>query len=192
MKKITIAGVDPGFANIGLCLIDLFVSGEFDLICTKLVLTSASKKKVGQIDDEIRRLSEIEDAIIEFLDEHNPDVLVMEEPGKCLMKRKTGWATNPTLLRTSSLMWGAAHAICRARGIYCIKVGSQAIKVKLCEKRSASKAEVEKAVKERFPDYDGWPTTKKIEHVCDAVGAVITGSTDPAVMVNLRKLKNDA
>ncbi len=191
---LRIVGVDPGFANVGFAIIDLFAIGGSDLVATKLVTTAPSKKKITQNQDEKQRLEEIEDAFIAFIDEHNPDVMVTEEPGKCLMKRNIGgkwvWQTNPKLLRTSCLMWGSIHGVCRGRGIYAISVGSQAIKKTLCNKKNASKPEVIAAVKSKFPGYTKWPKTKKVEHVADAAGAAITGFTDPAVMVMLKKLRS--
>jgi Holliday junction resolvasome RuvABC endonuclease subunit len=191
---LRLVSADPGFANIGFAIVDLLAIGGADLVATKLVTTTPSKKKITQHEDEKQRLEEIEDAFIAFIDEHNPTVMVTEEPGKCLMRRNIGgkvqWQTNPKLLRTSCLMWGSIHGICRSRGIYCVSVGSQAIKKTLCNKKNASKADVIAAVKSRFPGYTKWPKSKKVEHVADAVGAAITGFTDPAVMVMLKRLRS--
>jgi len=198
MSKIRIAGGDPGFANIGFGVVDLYAIGGSELVGLQSVKTAKGKGKVNQIDDELRRLHEIEDALIEFLDEHRPDVFAMEEPGKCLMKRpptcrckgnKPTWQTNPTLLRTSSLMWGSVSGICRVRGIYVVKYTSQEIKKSLCNKKSASKEDIQKAVKEMFPTFKDWPKAKsRIEHVADAVGAAVTAFKEPFVMSLLRKL----
>lgn len=195
MSKLRIVGVDPGFANVGLCVVDILDVGGSVIVATKLVVTKPSSTKTGKLEDEQRRLEEIEDAVISLLNDYEPDVLAMEEPGKCLMRRpnritkKPEWVTNPSLLRTSCLMWGAVHGICRARGIYCVKVGSQEIKKTLCGKKNASKEDVIKAVKSKYPSYTDWPTTKKVEHVADAVGAAVASFSKPAVMVMTRKLR---
>ncbi len=191
MSKLRILGVDPGFANVGLSIVDLFAVGGSDLVATKLVVTSPTKGQAKKLGDEMRRLSEIEDAVISFIDEYQPDILSTEEPGKCLMRRAGKWATNPSLLRTSCLMWGALHGVCRARGIYTLMVGSKDIKLAMCNKKGASKEEVIAAVKAMYPAYNAWPTTKKVEHVADAVGAAVTGFTDPVVMVMARKLRTE-
>jgi len=196
VSSFRIVGVDPGFANLGFCAIDLFSVGGSSLVDTKLVTTSPEKGKSKNISDELRRLAEIEDAFKLFLDEHKPDVLAMEEPGKCLMRRpnpitrKPEWVTNSSTLRTSCMMWGAIHGICRDRGIYCIKVGAQQIKKTLCNKKNASKDEVVAAVKARYPAYKGWPKSKKVEHVADAVGAAVVSFIDPVVMTMLRRLSS--
>jgi len=190
MSKLRIGGCDPGFANIGFSAVELYPVGASELLGVKLVTTQKTKSKVRLIEDEIRRIREIEDAFIAFLDEWHPDVFAMEEPGKCLMRRESGWATNPTLLRTSCLMWGSISGICRARGIYVMQYTSQAIKKTICGANNASKTDMEKAIKERYPTFKGWPTTKKVEHVVDAVGAAVTAFKEPFVMSLMRKLEN--
>lgn len=197
MSKLRIIGVDPGFANAGFCVVDLLAIGGSDLVVTKLVTTKlAPGKNVAKLADEQRRLEEIEDAFLALLDEFEPDVLAMEEPSQCLIRRKVGskfmWAPNPKLLRTSCLMWGSIHGMCRARGIYCIKIGAKAVKKAVCGKDRASKGDIIKAVKGKYPTYQDWPTTRKVEHVADAVGVAITSFNDPAVMVMMRKLRTDA
>ena len=191
MSRIRIVGVDPGFANLGLCIVDLFPLGGSDLIATQLITTSPEKGKSKNIDDEIRRLCEIEDLFLGFIDQHQPDVLAMEEPGKCLMMRAGKWATNPSLLRTSCLSWGAIHGICRTKGIYCLKVGAQEIKKTLCNSKKASKADVISAAQSKYPAFTDWPKSKKVEHVADAVGAAVTSFSDPVVMVMTRKLRTE-
>lgn len=191
MSKLRILGVDPGFANVGFCIVDILPMGGSELVATKLVTTSPEKGKSKNINDEIRRLALIEDAALELVDKYSPDIMVTEEPGKCLMRRNGKWATNPSLLRTSCLMWGSIHGLCRAKGIYTLKVGSKDIKFAMCGKKNASKEEVITAAKLRYPSYSDWPTTKKVEHVADAVGAAITGLTDPVVMVMTKRLRTE-
>ena len=96
------------------------------------------------------------------------------------------------VLAATSLALIVADRICRAQGIYCVSVGSQAIKKTMCDKKNASKAEVIEAVKAKFPTFSGWPKTKKVEHVADACGAALTSMSDPLVITMLRKLRNSA
>jgi len=194
VTKLRIVGVDPGFANIGLAIVDLMAVGGSTLVATELITTSPSKTKIAQIADEKRRLEEIEDSFLAFIEEYKPSILAMEEPGKCLMRRningKVVWQTNPSLLRTSCLMWGAIHGVCRSKDIYCVSIGSQEVKKTLCNKRTASKEDMVAKVKAFYPAYSDWPKTKKVEHVADAAGIAITSFKDPAVMVMLKKLRS--
>lgn len=194
MSKLRIGGGDPGFANLAFSAVDLFGIGCSDLLGVKLVTTKKSKSKVRLIEDELRRIREIEDAFIEFLDEWHPDVWAMEEPGKALMpKTRPGpgpkFSINPKTLRTQCLMWGSISGICRARGIYVVQYTSQAIKKAICGSHKASKGDMEKAVKKLYPSFKGWATSKKIEHEVDAVGAAVTAFKEPFVMTLLRKLE---
>ena len=189
MSSFRMVGVDPGFAHFAFCALDLYAVGGSDIVNTSLVITKVSKKKIDKIADDIDRLQAIEDAWKTFLEKNQPAVAVFEEPGKCLMRRNGKWATNPTLLRTSCLAWGALHGVCRDRGIYVISVGSQEIKRALTGRNNASKEEIISAVKGRYPGYSGWPQTKNIEHVADAVAAAVTGIQDPAVMVMIQQLR---
>lgn len=190
MKRLRFVGVDPGFANIGFALVDVLDIG-LQLIDTMLVTTTANKKIP---DDEQRRLTLVEDAFREFIHERNVDVLAMEAPAAGLMpgRGSRGWAVNPTTVRTTALVWGGIHGICRDRGIYCVKVNLGAIKRVLCGKKSASKQDVIDTVQARFPAYCDWPTTKKVEHVADAVGTVLVAQNDPVVMIMLRQLRTGA
>jgi len=192
MGKVRIAGCDPGFANLALSVLDRFTIGGADLLDVKLITTKKSTKKVKASDDEKRRLHEIEEEIISFLDEWRPDILAAEEPGRCLMKRGNQWVPNPTLMRTSYLMWGSLSGICRARGIYLVSFTAKEIKKGICNKNSASKVEVEEAVRKMFPTFKRFPTTKKIEHVTDSVGAAVTAFKEPFVMGLLKTLETAA
>ncbi|KKK66741.1 hypothetical protein LCGC14_2961060, partial [marine sediment metagenome] len=169
-----------------------FPVGASTLLGTRLVVTKKAKGKFRVIEDELRRIREIEDAFIEFLDEWKPDVWAMEEPGKCLMKRNGQWVTNPSNLRTACLMWGSISGICRARGIYIVQYTSQAIKKAICGSNKASKVDMEKEIKGRYGDYTGWATSKKVEHEVDAVGAAVTAFKEPFIMTLLRKLESGA
>ncbi len=192
MSKIRIGGGDPGFANVGFGMLDLFSVGASTILDTRLVTTKKSKSKCRVIEDELRRIREIEDAFIEFIDKWKPDVWAMEEPGKCLMKRGGQWVTNPTLLRTSCLMWGSVSGVCRGRGIYVVQYTSQAIKKTICGSNKASKLDMQKEIKSRYGDYTGWTPNKKVEHEVDAVGAAITAFKEPFVMALMRKLESVA
>jgi Holliday junction resolvasome RuvABC endonuclease subunit len=192
MSKIRIGGCDPGFANLAFSALDLSSVGGSEILGTRLVVTKKSQSKCRVIQDELRRIHEIEDAFIEFLDEWKPHVWAMEEPGKCLMKRGGKWVSNPSLVRTSCLMWGSVVGICRARNICVVAYTSQAIKKAVCGANNASKADMAKEIKGRYGDYKGWTTNKKVEHEVDAVGAAITAFKEPFVMALLKQLESVA
>lgn len=194
MNTLRFVGVDPGFANVGFCIVDVYPIGAMQLVATRLVTTKPDKK---QRDDEQHRLILIEDEFREFIKDQDVSVLAMEAPTAGMMPGrkiaatgKRGWAVNPTVVRQTSLAWGGLHGICRDRGIYCVKVELGEIKRRLGGKKTASKSAVIEQVKKKFPTYTDWPKSKKVEHVADAVGAVLAAQTDPVVMVMLKGLKS--
>jgi Holliday junction resolvasome RuvABC endonuclease subunit len=194
MSKIRIGGCDPGFTNVAFSAMDLYPVGASTLLATRLVVTAKGKGTIRVIDDELRRIREIEDAFIEFIDEWHPEIWAMEEPGKALVpKRKPGpgpkFSVNPKTLRTQCLMWGAIEGVCRSRGIYVVQYTSQEIKKVICSSNKASKADMEQEIRGRYGDYTGWATSKKREHEFDAVGAAVTSFKEPFVMALLRKLE---
>jgi len=170
---VRVVGIDPGFAAIGLAAVDLLHPAGATIRAVELLQTKPSHKKerLASSDDESRRLTEIEDVIIAFLDVHLPDVVAIEDPP---------WGKNAKAVRVCALMWGAAHALCRVRGLTVVNLTSQSIKKTVAGKRTASKEEVLDAIKAKYP-FDGWPTTNAVEHVADAVGAALTSRTHPVV-----------
>jgi crossover junction endodeoxyribonuclease RuvC len=173
-----IVGIDPGFANLGLAAVELHQPAGSTLLGIKLVRTqpTAKKQRMAAADDESRRLAEIEDAMISFFDEYKPDIVAMENPP---------WGKNAHAVKSCALMWGAAHCLCRTRGLVLINVSAQEIKKALTGNKSASKEEVFDAVKSKHPTFTKWPTIAAVEHVADAAGAALTIRNHPLVFALL-------
>jgi crossover junction endodeoxyribonuclease RuvC len=171
---VIIVGIDPGFANIGLAAVELLQPAGSILNGIKLLKTAPSAKKLrlAAADDESRRLAEIEDALIAFFDAHKPDIVAIENPP---------WGKNAQAVKSCALMWGAAHCLCRTRGLVLINVSSQEIKKSVTGNRSASKEDVFDAIKAMYPSFSGWPTTAAVEHVADAAGACVAVRNHPLV-----------
>lgn len=177
-----IVGIDPGFANLGLAAIELHQPAGSTLLGIKLVRTqpTAKKQRMAAADDESRRLAEIEDAMISFFDEYKPDIVAMENPP---------WGKNAHAVKSCALMWGAAHCLCRTRGLVLINVSAQEIKKALTGNKSASKEEVFDVVKSKHPTFTQWPTIAAVEHVADAAGAALTIRNHPLVFALLGRAR---
>lgn len=175
-----VVGIDPGFANLGLAAIKLQKLGGSSLLDVRLVRTTPLHKKnrIAVADDESRRLTEIEDELIAFFDKHRPEIVAIENPP---------WGKNAQAVKSCALMWGAAHCLCRTRGLVLINVSAQEIKTTVAGSKSASKEEVFDAIKTRYPDFNGWPTTAGFEHVADAAGAAIAARGHPIVFALLNR-----
>lgn len=173
-----IVGIDPGFANLGFAAVELLNPAGSRIVSVKLVKTQPSHKKqrMAAADDESRRLNEIEDAMMRFFDDHKPGVVAIENPP---------WGKNAQAVKTCALMWGAAHCLCRARGLALINVSAQEIKKSVAGNKSASKEDVLDAIRKQHPAFTEWPTTAAVEHVADAVGAALTVRTHPLVFALL-------
>jgi crossover junction endodeoxyribonuclease RuvC len=175
---VIIVGIDPGFANLGLAAVALHHPAGSTIMGIQLVRTQPTNKKqrMAAADDESRRLAEIEDAMIKFFDAHHPDVVAIENPP---------WGKNAQAVKSCALMWGAAHCLCRTRGLALINISAQEIKKSVAGNKSASKEDVLDAIRQQHPAFDEWPATAAVEHVADAVGAALTVRTHPLVFALL-------
>ena len=181
MSDVTVLGVDPGFANIGLMAIKLRGVSTAIALSTFLILTkkpSAKKRKMREADDDTRRLCEIEVQFRAILDEVKPDLVAMERVPRL---------RNATANRQCALAWGAMHAICREGKIPVLIYDTDEIKVKVTGNKQASKAQMVAGLKAIFPTFKGWPMTAKVEHVADAGGAALCAENDPGVELLLAR-----
>ena len=69
------------------------------------------------------------------------------------------------------LVWGACYCLAKQLNIPVLHYLPQELKIEIGLSRSASKEEVLDKMKQRFPDFNGWPKTKKFEHASDAAAA---------------------
>lgn len=179
MSEVRILGIDPGFANIGIFMVTVTKTGETAVACRVVTTKPAAKKqRIHAYDDEHRRLEEIERAFLGVLDGYKPDIVATET----FPSLRSASAT-----RKIALVYGALHALARARGIPWRSYAPQEIKREITSKRSASKEEVFEALKSWFPGFTGWPSTKKVEHVADAGGAALSARHDHVVGMLLRE-----
>lgn len=179
---VTVLGIDPGFANIGLMAIQL-KGPKRKVIATFSIETKKPPKKkrtIREADDDIRRLNEIEMQFHEIMEEIRPDVVAMERVPRL---------RNPAATRQCALAWGAMHAICRSGKIPVLIYDTDAIKKRVTGDKQASKAKMVKGLKKIFPRFRGWPEGKRVEHVADAGGAALCAENDPAVELLMRVAK---
>lgn len=165
-------GVDPGFANLGLACAYLDTFGRPQLLDARVVRTKKAGRKEKRLDEDLRRrLGEISDAVVGYIREHDPALVVFES---------MAWVRNASASAKMGLAWGAAFAVARAFELATDVYAPKEIKIGCGLKATASKVEVEAAVKEAFKNspFQNWPTTKIIEHAADAAAAIITAARD--------------
>lgn len=168
-----VLGVDPGFAKLGLAVVDDFAATLLD--CA-VVVTQKEKPARAQVRvslDDSRRLGELCAAINGMLDEHHVGALAVEVftviPGK--MGRggsamKTGMA------------YGALYAIAQARGLIWLPLVPTDMKRELCGRVSASKTDVQHVVEQRIGGARSALAAlakNNREHAADAMAAALVG-----------------
>lgn len=167
-----IMGIDPGFASLGLAVLD----GP-ELVACQVVETTKSKATRADLRvsvDDSRRLAEICDAVVLAIGLHNIGAVAIESftvvPG-----RMAGGASK------TAMAYGAIYAIARGHGCLWLPLVPNDLKRGLCGLKSASKAQIQVAVCDRVPGareaLDDLPKTKR-EHAADAIAAAIVGQSE--------------
>lgn len=171
---LTVLGIDPGYANLGFAAVNLMHPSGSSITEIQLVTTKPSPKKLrlAVADDDSRRLIEIEDHLLAFLDKHKPQIISIEDPP---------WGKSAKAVKCCALMWGAAHGIARNRGLPVVNISAKTIKKVVTGTETASKEDMLDALKAKHPTFKGWLDKKAVEHVADAVGAAIAARTHPVV-----------
>jgi crossover junction endodeoxyribonuclease RuvC len=180
--KVTVLGIDPGFANIGLMSIQLQGRKSKALATFSIETKKPPKKRrtLREADDDVRRLEEIEDRFRVIMEEVNPDIVAMERVPRL---------KNASATRQCALAWGAMHAICRNGKIPVLIYDTDVIKKRVTGDKQASKVKMVNALKKIFPRFKDWPEGKRVEHVADAGGAALCAENDPAVELLMRVAK---
>jgi len=180
--SVVVLGVDPGFANIGMMVLNLLPVGAKALAAHALITKpDAKKRNLRQESDDTRRLELIRVEFMAFVDKTKPHLAAFERVPRI--------AKNPTATRQCALGWACMWTICRERQIPVLVFEPEDIKYEVCKNRSASKTDMVKALKSRFLGFKGWPESKKVEHVADAGGAALLARYDPTFETMLAALR---
>ena len=178
-QGIVILGFDPGFGNVGAFVLRANKLSVRALHAEFIGTKPASKKhRAHELDDEDRRLLILDAAIKSLITTWKPDVVASEY--RVRMR-------NPKTCAQCAMMYASAHLRAKDAGLPFVTYAPEDIKERMTGKRSASKTEVTKALKERFPTFKGWPKGKACEHVADAGGAAICAIDHDLVQALLRE-----
>jgi Holliday junction resolvasome RuvABC endonuclease subunit len=180
--SVIVLGVDPGFANIGVMAVELLSVGAKAIYAEAIFTKPEGKKRnLRQESDDTRRLDMIRTEFGAIVEKVKPRV--------CAFERVPRIARNPTATRQCALGWSCMWTICRERGLPVLIYEPEEIKYEVCKDRGASKDDMVKALKSRFPGFKGWPDSKKVEHVADGGGAALLARRDPVVEILLGATK---
>lgn len=167
-----VMGIDPGFASLGLAVLDEQRILACDVITTKK--EKAPRAQVRVSVDDSRRLGELCDSVIGAIERHGVTAVAVEVfttiPGKM-----AGGAVK------TALAYGALYSLVHARGLLWLPLVPTDLKRALCGRVSASKTEVQAAVESRLPDAAAAVQALakgKREHAADAIAAAIVGQEE--------------
>jgi Holliday junction resolvasome RuvABC endonuclease subunit len=174
--SVIVLGVDPGFASIGVMAVELLAVGAKAIFAEAITTKPEGKKRnLRQESDDTRRLDLIRTEFSAIFDKIKPQIAAFERVPRI--------ARNPTATRQCALGWATMWTVCRERGLPVLIYEPEEIKYEVCKSRGASKDDMVKALKARFPGFKGWPDTKKVEHCADAGGAALLARRDPIVEI---------
>jgi Holliday junction resolvasome RuvABC endonuclease subunit len=185
---VIIVGIDPGFASLGLCKVELLPSGAEFPFDVRLVETEKSDKKreVRAADDNVRRARELHAAIVEYLGSDRVVAFCAEA---------MSFPRSSSVAAKVAMAWGVIASIAEARGIPILQASPQAVKRATTGVKNSSKVDVENALRERYESCDELfelVTKSKREHVVDAVGAVVACLDSDVIRMARQVLKHPA
>lgn len=168
MKHVLI-GVDPGFASIGLAVVELGPEGKDHVVALNLLRTekSSAKKQVLATDDNVRRAREI---VLEIKS-------VMDRPGCNIVgicAESMSFPRNSSAAAKMAMTWGILVALVGDKPIF--QCSPQELKLRVAGSKQATKEDVKSALVSRFGpgllDLVKAPPSQH-EHVFDALGSVV-------------------
>lgn len=161
-------GIDPGFASIGIAIVELTPETErvrsLDVFNTE---KSDKKLDVRASADNFRRAREIARYLGHEFAKHGVGLVCAEA---------MSFARDASVANKMGLSWGVLAALCEARSIPLVQASPQAIKKALCARKDASKDDVQFALRVRYaevPDMLAGMRKGDLEHAADALGAVV-------------------
>lgn len=171
-SAVRIIGIDPGFANLGISLIEMDHNERLYLLEGEVVSTkkATSKARIRACDDLARRGSEITDVLNRFM---SVDGVIAVACEGLLGSGAIGGAHSRMLMGYG---WGLVQGAAAARSLPLLQTGPKAVKKALCGNVSASKTDVASAACRRVTGLEGaleGLTKSKREHLADAAAAAI-------------------
>ena len=165
-------GVDPGFASMGLAVLD-----GTSLVACDVVKTAKERAPRAQLRvsvDDARRMGELCAAIESMVEDSGAGAVAVEVftvvPGKM-----AGGAVK------TAMAYGALYALARARGLLWLPLVPTDLKRALCGRASASKGEVQHAVEARIAGATealARLAKGKREHAADAMASALVGADE--------------
>ena len=188
-RRLFAAGIDPGFATMGLAMVEIFPEPDQDRVEFLNVfrtMRSDKKRKVLAADDNVRRARELLATMKGILD-HEDLVAICAE--------SMSFPRNSSCAAKLAMSWGIIITLAELHDLPIIQATPKEIKKATTSKYSASKDEVERALKIKFGFRKGEPlelyrsVSKTFrEHAWDALGAVVACQESEAIRLARKML----
>jgi Holliday junction resolvasome RuvABC endonuclease subunit len=180
--SLLVLGIDPGFASLGLAVVELLPVGE-RIVSVQVLRTQPNKakrniRKADDNSDRARELARLLEAAI------TPDVVALCVEAIALPFGRVQHSVVSNLGRIR----GVLDALAEVHGLPIIEETPGTLKLLATGDRTASKEVVQECLEERFPGLEAlWPPQKGlIEHASDAVAAVLAGLQSDVVLAARR------
>ena len=175
--SVAILGVDPGFANLGYAMVSLSADGTLLPVNMGVFETdkSTAKRNVLASDDNVRRAREISRFLRDLLREGSLG------PVRAVCAETMSFPRSSSVAAKMAMAWGVVASLSEELDIPILQATPQGLKLAVCEDRSASKEDIQKALEKRFgkkllTSLVKETTPSKQEHPFDALGAVVACS----------------
>lgn len=176
MTRPVVLGLDPGFASFGWALVLLGTESAQDRVHGLGAIRTVKADKlrgVRSTDDNVERAREIDAELRRMLHGHRVVAIAAES---------MSFVRSSAVMAKIGMAWGVTVGLACGSGLPLLGCTPQELKRAVCGRLDASKAEVAKALDERYgidPTHweEGWgrrviPPSQR-EHPYDALGAVV-------------------
>lgn len=181
-KNPRVLGIDPGFANVGWCVVSVWARGELVIEEMGVIRTEKGKGRITAAYDEHRRAKEICRALDKLIRKHNISLLTEELISSGMQNSRTQ--------RLNGYCYGILSTLCELHTLPMVGATPKEIKKELCGKSAVSDLLLHDALGRRHDDLEAKSkhvVASKREHCYDALGS-IEACKDKELFMAVRRL----
>jgi len=169
-QPFRVLGIDPGFAAVGVAVLELGSSPARDRLVDLHLLTTTKATKTRGVrasDDNLLRARILSRDLGALMDKHQVRLVCAET---------MSFPRSASVAAKMAMCWGVLASLTEARSIPLAQATPKEIKDSLCGRKDASKDDIQSALRLLFPDrldvcLEGIVASKR-EHPCDALAAI--------------------
>ncbi len=162
-------GLDPGFATLGWSICNWDQGEVFDVVNMSTFTTEKCDKKLKRLatDDNFRRAQEMALCIRGLVTTFRPSVICAES---------MSFPRNASAAAKVAMTWGILASVSNEFAIPVLQVSPQEVKIAVCDSKSASKEDIQQAIKAMLPStikLSKHVSAGKLEHTFDSVAVAV-------------------